>query len=295
MNDRIPKKSIFSISQKELSESELKKIIHFVETEVGIHLTHKKRSLITQRLHRRLDELNIESYGEYLKFVTARNSAAMEERQILIDKITTHTTSFYREPKHFELLENHVIPDLLHEKKGQSKMLNVLCAGSSTGEEAYTLAMTIKEASKQYWISGFKIDAIDISQLAIKTAKFGIFEKRKGQSIPPGIFKEYVQNGKGAYSDYIRMKPSLKNHISFKAGNLFHPQVYPAYKYDIIFCRNTMIYFDEPRRQQLTTMLEQRLHDVGYLFVSLTESLTGLEHNLTRVDASLYKKGGGGL
>ena len=292
MNDKRPGKMIFSTTQRELSESELQKIIRFVEAEVGIHLTYKKRTLIIQRLHKRLDELNIESYGEYLNFVIANNPAAAEERQILIDKITTHTTSFFREAKHFDILKDYVIPELLEKKRGGNRNFNILCAGSSTGEEAYTIAMAVKETAKYEWINGFKIDAIDISELATKTAKFGIYEKKKADKIPENLRREYVQNGKGAYADYVRMHPSIKGNISFKAGNLFHSHAYPAYNYDIIFCRNTMIYFNEERRQQLVSMFEQRLTGFGYLFISLTESLSGLEQGMKRTHSSVYQKGG---
>lgn len=293
MNNQSSGKKIFQINTaKQLSESELQKIIQYVEAEVGIHLTFKKRSLIIQRLHKRLDELNIESYGEYLNFVSAKNPAATEERQILIDKITTHTTSFFREAQHFDILKEYVIPDLLKKQRGGNRTFNILCAGSSTGEEAYTIAMTVKEAAKFHWINGFTIDAIDISELATKTAKFGIYEKKKAANIPDNVRREYIQDGKGAYADYVRMHPSIKGNISFKAGNLFHTHVYPAYKYDIIFCRNTMIYFNEERRQNLTSMFEHRLNENGYLFVSLTESLSGLSHNLTRTHSSVYQKGG---
>ncbi|MGM0646183.1 MAG: CheR family methyltransferase, partial [Thermodesulfobacteriota bacterium] len=200
--------------------------------------------------------------------------------------ISTNVTHFYREERHFD-----VLADLLRkwEQQGQ-KRFRLWCAAASTGEEPYTLAITLSENLRQ--VNDTKILATDISTKVLDTARRGLYDQQKVSKIPPQMRSKYFsavrQNGGTAYE----VAPRLKNMITFARLNLAEPPFPMRGPLDVVFCRNVMIYFDNPVRKRLLDEMYRLLKPGGYLMVGHAESLSGLLSEFKSVAPSIYIKSG---
>ena len=274
-----------------LSPQEFSDFRDFINVEIGLHLTSEKKSLVLHRLSSRIHKLNFNSFREYLRYVRSHDAGAENERQLLFDKITTHTTRFFRESKQFELFQERILPDILNRKTNAAqKSLTFWSAGCSTGEEAYTLAMVLEQYKRNHKkVFDYKIVANDISRKVIETARKGIYGRDVIRQIPKEYTKRYIQHGTGPFEAYIRIHPHLKRNITFTQNNLMNPASVPEFSCDAILCRNTMIYFARHSRQQLVNRFTHNLNQGGYLLTSFTESLHDMETELDQLSPSIYK------
>ena len=213
----------------------------------------------------------------------------MEELVTMIDSISTNLTSFFREESHFRKLRE-VVPVMLSTSNGGSPVpkLKVWSAGCSTGEEPYSLAMTLREITDGRQID-LKILATDISTRVLKAAADGIYPKERVKKIPPLLLKKYFQIGQNKWSGYYRVKQELRNTVQFKRFNLMETLSGEG-PFDIIFCRNVMIYFDKETQGGLIDRFYGCLKKGGYFFVGHSESLTGLRQQFQYVEPSVYRK-----
>lgn len=281
-----PRKNSINLTPQEFSDFR-----DFINVEIGLHLTSQKKSLVLHRLSSRIQELGLPGFKEYLSYVRSNTSGAENERQFLFDKITTHTTRFFRESKQFELLQERLLPDLIKSKAGSStKKLTIWSAGCSTGEEAYTLAMVLEQFKRdQKAAFDYKITANDISRKVIQVARKGIYGRDVIRQIPKEYRKRYIQHGTGPFEAYVRVHPQIKRNITFHQNNLMNPASNPEIACDMILCRNTMIYFSRASRQQLINRFIGNLHKGGYLLTSFTESLHDIDSPLIQLSPSIYK------
>lgn len=267
----------------ELDSRTFRSIQNLVYVRSGIKLGEGKQSLVSARLSKRLQGLGLSSYDEYLRYVEADDG---EEIVQMLDAISTNVTHFYREPKHFELVTQLVKAWL---DKGQTKF-RFWSAASSTGEEPYTLAMTLAECFEGHSGIDWKILATDISTRVLNIAKRGEYPAGRIGDIPPALLTRYFdKQGRGADATY-QAKEILRSRLVFRRLNL-NEEPYPMQgPLDIVFCRNVMIYFDNAVRTRLLGEFNRLLKLGGYLLVGHAESLTGLLCPLRTVSPSVYRK-----
>jgi chemotaxis protein methyltransferase CheR len=253
--------------------------------EAGIAMKDTKEALLSARIAKRVRVLSLGSESEYLAYLQA-DTGGTEMRHFL-DAISTNFTSFFREPDHFERLREEVASWV---RRG-TRNLRVWCAASSTGEEPYTLAMTLAET-----LSGtateFRILATDISVRALEQASRARYEKNRLAPVPPALRARYFVPDAapiGAEPSYT-VAPNLRERVMFKRLNLATPPFPMRGDMDVVFCRNVMIYFDAPVRQRLIAEIERLLKPGGLFVVAHSETLGGSRRGMTPVSASVYRK-----
>jgi len=247
----------------------------------GICLNTKKKGLLHSRLIKRLQEKGFKSFKDYYQYVVNDKNEII----YLIDSISTNVSEFFREFSHFEFLKDYILPEIFLKKKH----IYIWCAGCATGEEPYSLAILLLENMKDYRFKNIKILATDISTKALEIAKMGIYEEKKVKNIPLSLLKTYFQKGIGKWDGYYRVKHFVKDIVIFKWFNLMD---YCSFKrpFDIIFCRNVMMYFDKKTNQKLIEYLYRYLSKGGYLFIGHSESLMNLDHKFRYIKPAIYKK-----
>jgi len=246
---------------------------------IGLQLTTVKKPLLCGRLSKRLTALGLESYRAYYNLLVSKGGE--EERETAIDLITTHETYFFREPKHFELLQNKVIPSLHN-----APDLRVWSAASSTGEEAYTLAMILDSyRSPKPW----SITASDISRQVLVNARRGLYPMTRGERIPTHYLKRYCLRGHGRYAGYFMVEAALRARVEFLPGNLTQQESNLG-MFDVIMLRNVLIYFDPPTKLLVLRNVLERLKPGGWLMVGHSESLHDSRLPLELVTPSVYRK-----
>jgi len=276
-----------SMSTFELKNSDFEKISRLVYEQCGIYLHEGKKELVKARLSKRLRAGSYKSFTDYYHYVTTEEGT--EELISMIDSISTNLTSFFREESHFIRLRLIILSII--EKSGQRGIKNsfsIWSAGCSTGEEPYTLAITVKEAVEHYPFET-SILATDISTKVLKVGEAGVYAQEKTRGIAPPILKKYFQMGTGQSAGYVRVKSELKKMITFQRFNLMD-RFHAHNNFDIIFCRNVMIYFDKKTQNILVNKFYDSLKNGGYFFVGHSESLTGLKHQFNYVEPSVYVK-----
>lgn len=251
----------------------------------GIKLGEKKEALVAARVAKRMRVLNIDSHKKYLKFLNADETG--DELIHFLDAISTNVTSFYREPAHFTIMER-IIQQWL--KSGKHKF-RIWCAAASSGEEPYTIGMTMLESAKSYNCD-IKILATDISTKILSQAKEGTYQKDKTKGIPANLRTAYFSTTRNAGNgNCYTVKPLLKNMISFVRLNLATTPFPMTGPFDMIFVRNVMIYFDNTVRKRLLEEVYRLLRNGAFLFVGHAESLTGVLHNgFKKYENSVYVK-----
>lgn len=267
-----------------LEEQEFADIVEYMRGRYGINL-EKKKVLIECRMARELDRHGMTSFRGYLELLKKDRTGKIADE--MINRLTTNYTYFFREVSHFQILKSEIFPELFQKRRFGN--VNIWCAGCSTGEECYTLTMTLREYTALTGQSaGVRILATDISEDALRRAREGIYPIREMESIPANLRQEYchVANDKKSF----RIDDRLKENIRFKRQNLMDPAA--AEKYDLILCRNVMIYFDRASRRKLIKKMENCLNPGGYLLIGHAELLAKEETCLESVHAAVYKANG---
>ena len=249
----------------------------------GINLTKEKLPLLSNRLQRRLKALGVSDEKKYLQIV--ESDANGRELWELIEAISTNTTHFYREAKHFQVLDT-----LLREFAEEGRQsLKIWCAAASSGEEPYTLAFQVAESLDLSRIK-VKILATDINTKVLTHATAGVYRSEQLNSVPPLVKQKYLLPVDDTKSTYL-IRPEIRSLVLFKKLNLVEFPYPLQGDIDIIFCRNVMIYFDVPTREKIINQFEKLLGSPGYLFLSHSEGLIGINHHLTRHDTSVFTNG----
>jgi chemotaxis protein methyltransferase CheR len=249
----------------DISDEEFNKISGLVYEKFGINLSVAKRELVKGRLNKLLRQLGFKNFSEYYDYVIKDDSK--KSLLQMVDKISTNHTYFYRESDHFEYLINDIIPQIIYKKNE----LRIWCAGCATGEEAYTLAMIIKEYFGTDIVNyDIGILATDISITALNKALEGIYPVERTVKLPENLRKKYFTMIK---KDELKINKEISDMVLFKRLNLMQ-DIFPFKgKFDIVFCRNVMIYFDNNTRMILIKKLHDIMNDFSYLFIGHSESL----------------------
>ncbi|MCX7635218.1 MAG: protein-glutamate O-methyltransferase [Syntrophales bacterium] len=269
----------------ELRDRDFEKLSSLIYELCGINLHDGKRELVKARLGKRLREGNFSSFGDYYRYVTTPEGK--DELVSMIDAISTNLTYFFREEKHFQRLRT-VIPQLLDRGAERRRRLRLWSAGCSTGEEPYSLAIAVRECLGDRPCD-VKILATDISTRVLNKAMSGIYAEDRIERVPRDLLRRYFQYGTGKSAGLYRVKEDIRGLVDFRRFNLMDEP--PSdFRFDIIFCRNVMIYFDKPTQNNVVNRFYRCLEPGGYLFIGHSESLTGLEHAFKYVEPSVYRK-----
>jgi len=249
-----------------LNDSDFQNIRDLIYNESGIHFSDSNRTILESRLKERLKLLNLSSISEYYR--TLKGSDV--ELKDFLDSVTTNLTRFFRNQAHYDTFINFVIPDLVErKKKSGDKKISIWSAGCSTGEEPYTNAMVLKE----YLPPDFKIEVIasDLSLKSLMKAKEGLYIKSRIAGVPDSYLKKYFIEEENSY----RIKPEIGNLVKFDYHNLKFGS--NLRNLDIVFCRNVLIYFDEPAQKNVIDNFWNAMAPHSYLFIGHSESLFGME------------------
>jgi chemotaxis protein methyltransferase CheR len=251
----------------ELKENEFQLISRLVYDRFGINLTDKKKALVRGRLHSLVRQNGYASFEEYYDAVM--NDESGTELLQLVDRISTNHSYFFREADHFDVLTQRILPDLIRQI-GSERKLRIWCAGCAAGEEPYTLAMVLDDFfGAEYSAWDIKILATDISNTALGKALEGVYPETKFAGLPAN-FKKYVTKKD---AEHVEVSPRIKSRVLFKALNLMRESYPFRGTFDIVFCRNVMIYFDLETRKNLLAKFHRYLSTGGYLFIGHSETL----------------------
>lgn len=255
----------------------------------GIALAEAKRDMVYSRLVRRLRALKLTRFRDYLDLL---NGGDAPEFVNFVNALTTNLTSFFREPHHFDFLKKRVIANLC-QARAESRRLRIWSAGCSTGEEPYSLAMTLLENMPN--LSGWdvRILATDLDSNVLAAASAGVYGEDRVKNIPSEYLQRYFLRGRGANAGHVKASEELKSLITFKQLNLM--EAWPMRgMFDVIFCRNVVIYFDKPTQTKLFARYADTLADDGYLFIGHSETLYKITDRFKLIGTTIYEKVRGG-
>lgn len=280
----------FRIEVVEIKDREFELLRKLVYERSGIKLNEGKKSLVQGRLNKLLKANGFNSFRQYYDHITDDRTG--EALTGMLDAISTNLTSFFREERHFDYLNSSYLPNLIEQRKHEGRhSIRVWSAGCSSGEEPYSLAITLLDHIDNPTQWDVSLLATDISTKMLKTAIEGVYDKDRVGKLPFGVahqsFDKIYDNASGKES--FRVKPAVKQIIKFRHFNLMEPFSFKR-QFDIIFCRNVMIYFDKQTQQSLVDKYCQNLVVGGLLFVGHSESLTGIKHSFRYVEPTIYQK-----
>jgi len=251
-----------------------------------INLGPDKAELVRNRVQKRLRALGLPDFESYCQVL---NSPAGEQEVLaLLDVISTNVTSFFREIDHFHYLTQVLLP-ALDKKLPRNEPVQIWSAACSSGEEPYSLALTLADYFSRKSERPWRVFASDISTRVLDVARKGIYRADKLHLPDPQILHTFFQKGTGQWEGYFRVKDSLREHVTFERLNLFEWPYPWKSKFQVVFCRNVMIYFDRPTQRQLVAHLSSQLEPEGFLFVGHAEGLVGFDHGLKNHRPSVYQ------
>jgi chemotaxis protein methyltransferase CheR len=281
-----------AITPEAMSEGTFSRLAAFIHRKLGIKMPDVKLTMLQGRLQKRLRQLGISSYDDYAAYLFSEEGLEAELPQ-LIDAVTTNKTEFFREPKHYDILLNEVLPEMTGAHSwGMKKRINVWSAACSTGEEPFTLAMVLSEYQMRRQGFRFTILATDISTRVLQKAAAAIYEAESVEPVPMEFRKKYLLRGKGEKSGLVRIAPELRSLVRFQRLNLMDADYVLTEPMDIIFCRNVIIYFDRPTQEKVLGSLVRHLRPGGYLFTGHSETLNGLSLPVVPIALTVYRKTG---
>lgn len=266
-----------------ISDSEFQRLHDFMRHTYGVNL-EKKRSLIEGRLSNMLTQNNYTNFGEYINDVMSDKTGELVGQ--LVEKLTTNYTYFMREEAHYNFMTNAFLPEWVSKIKDND--IRIWSAGCSSGEEPFTIAMVLDEYfgyNKSHWDT--TVLATDISTKVLREAKKGIFPASHLDKLPPSWKSKYFMP---AGPDKVKIVDSIAKEVVFSRFNLMDDFKFKK-KFHLIFCRNVMIYFDKPTKENLTRKFYDILEMGGYLFIGLSESFPGIYSNFEQVSPAIYRKG----
>jgi chemotaxis protein methyltransferase CheR len=266
-----------------LREADFVRISKLAYDHCGLDLHHGKQILVAARLSKKIRELGLTSFDQYYDHVVRdKTGAAMTA---MVDSLTTNHTSFFREPRHFDLLRNTIFPALRNRAE-----IHLWSAACSSGEEPYSIAMSLLEVSRTDALAKGRILATDISTRVLAKAKQATYAAERFQGMTMPMMQRYLLKSNNGL--LYRFKPEVRGMIRFERLNLMD-ELPRGYRCSVLFCRNIMIYFDRPTQQNLVERLATHLEPGGYLLIGHSESLNNIAHDLEYVSPATYRKPGG--
>ncbi|MEN6333346.1 MAG: protein-glutamate O-methyltransferase [Phycisphaerales bacterium] len=277
-----------TLQEISLGEQEFRLISDLVYEHCGINLHDGKKELVRARLAKRLREGRFETFSEYIRHVM--DDPTGREFSLLVDSLSTNLTKFFREDQHFEYMRSQLLPRIMAAKQSRRELrIRAWSAGCSTGEEPYSIAITLLEAVQGRGRWDIKLLATDVSTRVLDQAQRGLYDKDRIEPIPLPLRSKYLNHVRERGQELYEVGDSLRGVVLFRYLNLM--QEWPVEgPLDFIFCRNVMIYFDKPTQGRLINRYYDLLGPGGVLFTGHSESLTGIDHKFKYVQPTIYTK-----
>ena len=264
-----------------ITDSEFAQFQRFIFDAAGITMADAKKALVTGRLGKRLAFHGLQSFGEYFKLLKSGLHPA--EVQMAVDLLTTNETYFFREIKHFEFLRTQALRE-----RSRPQPFRVWSAASSSGEEAYSMAMVLADCMQT---TPWEILGTDISTRVIEGARKALYSMERGRHIPPEYLKRFCRKGVGPYEGQLLVERSLRSHVSFRQVNL-NAALPELGQFDIVFLRNVMIYFNNDTKRDVVARVISTIKPGGYFCVGHSESLNDITQAVKMVAPAIYRKEG---
>ncbi len=275
-----------AVSADALHTRDFSRISAYVYQECGIRLPPAKITMIEGRLRRRVRATGLSSLSAYCSWLF-EGQHLDDEREHLLNAVTTNKTDFFREPKHFDYLMGTVMPRLRDEG---TRRLRVWSAACSTGAEPYTLAMLLDAFAQDHGGPDFGILATDLDSEVLHTARRGIYPASMLDPVPPALRNRYAMKASDPKRGEMRIVPALRSAIGFAQMNLMDARYPVGDPMDIIFCRNVLIYFDKPTQEKVVRRLAECLRPGGLMFLGHSESITGFDLPLKAVANTVFRR-----
>lgn len=268
----------------EIDQREFDAFRELIYRESGIKLSDLKKALVQARISRRCRNLHIETFRDYYNYLVDNYD---HEKIEFINSITTNKTEFFRENQHFKYMNEVVLPEF---EKSKRKKLRIWSAGCSTGEEPYTISLTVHEYFKNRKMPDFKILATDIDTRVLETAVQGVYKHDEVADIELPLLQKYFFRGTGDNAGLFKVKDVLKKTISFRRLNLMDEKYPMRGQFDLVFCRNVIIYFDKKDQVVLFQKIHRHMYPGSYLFIGHSENISNITADFKLVGNTMYQR-----
>jgi chemotaxis protein methyltransferase CheR len=270
-----------------LDDADFRRLSKYIEEELGIRMPESKRIMLESRLSKRMRRLSMESFSTYVDYVFSAEGRDAELIN-MIDAVTTNKTDFFREADHFEFLLDRILPE--HSGDRGSGAMAFWCAGCSTGEEPYTLAMVLEEYRERDPSFGYSIFASDISTQVLAKAEAAVYTGEQALPIPMSFKKKYLLRSRDKSSSLVRVRPELRARVRFGRINFMDERYDIKDTFDVVFCRNVIIYFERAVQERILARLLLHLRSGGWLLIGHSETITGMSLPMRMVAPTIYRK-----
>lgn len=275
----------YEFQHYEIGNKEFRFLKELIYREAGINLTDAKRCLVQTRIGKLMRKNHINGYDDL--FARLQQESNGRTLELVLDAISTNHTFFFREDAHFDYLTSEIVPTLV--KKHGLKHIRIWSSASSSGEEPYSIAITMMNVMSAYPGVDFSVFASDISITVLEKAKKGIYPLEEIDGLPEAVKRKYFQRGKGEFSDLVKVKDAIREKVTYARHNLLEP-LQRNDIFDVIFCRNVMIYFDNPTKEKIVSHLYSKLAVNGYFINGHSESLSAIKHEMTMIKPTIYRR-----
>lgn len=276
------------IYKAQLSQEDFDKLSSFIYKESGIKMPPVKRIMLQSRLQKRLKELKISSFKLYCEYVFSREGLNNELIHML-DVVSTNKTDFFREPVHFDFLSTNILPDFINKAKG-NKLFKVWSAGCSSGEEPYTTAMVLYDFLENHPGFDFSILGTDISTKILQNAVNAVYKEEKVECIPLNLKKKHLLKSKDRSNPSVKIGSHLRSKIRFDRLNFMDDYYEISEHFDLVFCRNVLIYFDRETQEKVINKICSKLNTDGYFFLGHSESIMNMNVPLRQIKPTIFQK-----
>lgn len=287
--NEMPKSTVaddFDCFRAELSEADFKQFSEFIYQQFGIKMPEIKRVMLQGRLLKRIRQLKMKSYTEYKRYFFSPEGQRNELYNFL-SVVTTNKTDFFREPVHFDFLQNTALPEFVAEGRNR---INVWSAACSSGEEPYTMAVVLNEFAQDHPAFSYTLLGTDISKNVLEKAARGVYPEKAIDMIPLDLKRKYFLRSKNRENPTVRVAPILQRNFSLKYLN-FMDSVYDiSGEFDVVFCRNVLIYFDRETQERVIQKICTKIRKGGYLCIGHSESMSNMDVPLTNIKPTIFKR-----
>jgi len=282
------KTNLSAVYNTKMTAEEFRKLSSFITEHTGIKMPEAKKVMLQSRLQKRLRYLDMNSFKEYVEYVFSEDGIQNELIHML-DVVSTNKTDFFREPVHFEFLEKTLLPEYVNNFP-LNRPLKIWSAGCSSGEEVYTIAITISEFINNHPGLNYSIFGTDISTEILRRAVNAIYKEEKINNIPIELKKKYFLKSKDRTKKLVRIVPELRNKATFTRMNLMDSAYDVKDTFDVIFCRNVLIYFNRDIQESVINKLTRKLRTGGYFFIGHSESIMGMDVPLKQIKPTIFQR-----
>lgn len=280
--------SLNNIYSAQLTDDEFRRLSEFIYNESGIKMPPIKRIMLQSRLQKRLRELKVQNFKDYCEYVFSK-AGQMSEIIHMLDVVSTNKTDFFREPVHFDFLASDVLPNFYSSGSG-NRTMKVWSAGCSSGEEPYTISIVLHDFAESHAGFDYSIFGTDLSTQILQKAVDAVYRMDRVEAIPLDIKKRHFLKSKDTVNPTVKLAPHIRKKVRFARLNFMDNSYDIGEQFDVVFCRNVLIYFDRPTQERVINKLCSRLKPGGYFFLGHSESIMNMDVPLTQVKPTIFKR-----